>query len=385
MPLIKKLIIVFFIYLLLSTNSWSDDTTITNSQSTLSNKNREIITIQVSSLKKFEAAERELIRLKSHGLDTYISHDRVKDKGMWYRVYVGQFESRKSATAFAQKLVERGLISSFWVKNLEVPLGKVKPAAAEAIQPEVKKPIIEIQKPKQKIATEIKITPTLPSPIESLPKIAPIEIPKPKVTVKKKPLPEPIIREEEPPSISISKIEEERKKMRLSVGLKASLALTKKAEDFEITRNNGSEIDSWIFRDTKKYGGIVADLQLNERYAMESSIERALFTKLDLWQLSMGPKVQFRQIGLLTPFVRGALILGDLQWDDAPGNFDIGFGWEGGLGAYFIKSRLQIGLQTTYRRIKYNYNKPSGKEFAVTDDHIDLSGFALSGTLGYRF
>ena len=169
------------------------------------------------------------------------------------------------------------------------------------------------------------------------------------------------------------------------MGLKASLALTKKAEDFEITRNNGGDIDSWVFQDTKKYGGLVANLQLNKRYVIESSIEKGLFTKLELWQLGLGPKVQFRQIGLLTPFVRGALILGDLKWDEAPGSFNPGIGWEGGLGIYLAKSRLQIGLETSYRRIQYKYNKPSGMEFSASDDHIDLSGYALSGTLSYWF
>jgi len=35
--------------------------------------------------------------------------------------------------------------------------------------------------------------------------------------------------------------------------------------------------------------------------------------------------------------------------------------------------------------MKYNYNIPPGNEFSATDDHIDLSGYALSGTLNYLF
>ena len=78
-------------------------------------------------------------------------------------------------------------------------------------------------------------------------------------------------------------------------------------------------------------------------------------------------------------------MIGDLKLDDAPGNFDTGLGLEGGIGMYFIKSKVQLGIETSYRRMKYNYNKPSSNEVSATDDHIDMSGVIFSGTLSYLF
>ncbi len=46
---------------------------------------RQVITIQVSSFRKAEDAERDLARFKSHGMDAFVSYEPVKDKGMWYR------------------------------------------------------------------------------------------------------------------------------------------------------------------------------------------------------------------------------------------------------------------------------------------------------------
>ena len=305
---------------------------------------------------------------------------------MWYRVYVGQFESRKAATTFAKSLVDKGIISGFWVKKAKVPVHE--PKSLKARQPEIQEPTSETKKLKEKIETVlIKPTPP-PSPIDVPEKLAPIEIPKPKVTEKIKTeeaIIESIVQEEETPTVSIGAVEKEQEKSRLSIGLKSSLSLTKKGEDFKITRISGGDIDSWVFENTKKYGGLVVNFLLNDRFAIETSIERAFFTDLDLWQFSVGPKFQFRQIGSLTPFIRGGLVIGDLKWNDAPGDFDTGIGGEGGGGIYLIKSKFHIGFEMSYRQIKYSYNIPSGNEFAASNDHLDLSGFTWSGTLSYLF
>ena len=109
---------IFLICILISTNSWSENSASEDTNKyKLSDNSRRAITIQVSSHKKVEAAERELIRLKSHNLDAFISHEHVKDKGMWYRVLVGQFENSTAATGFANSLVDKKIISGFWLKR----------------------------------------------------------------------------------------------------------------------------------------------------------------------------------------------------------------------------------------------------------------------------
>ena len=110
-------LVLLLVFLLLPPNSWGQPSTATPLKP---------ITIQVVSLKKVEKVEQELLRLKSHGLNPFMRHEHVRDKGMWYRIYVGQFENRAEATRFAQKIKSQGIISEFWVKQIEMPVDPEK-------------------------------------------------------------------------------------------------------------------------------------------------------------------------------------------------------------------------------------------------------------------
>jgi len=417
-PALKKkwVMTIFIFFLIFSANGFSDNINSTTiKKGTISNSDRQTITIQVISYKKATDADRELKRLESLGLDAIVSYELIKDKGMFYRVYVGQFENRKTALSFANGLVEKGIISGFWVKKTKAFVETVQDP--EAKQDKTPKKTIETQQRKEIIETVPKKASPPQSPIEALEMVVPLEIPihketdksettealpkaivqeevappeiqKPKTTDKietEEALHEVIVRKKVGSAISASTIEKNQEKNRLSIGIKSRLSSNKKADDFVIKKTSGNHINTWLFEDTHKYGGLVVNFQLNDRFAIESCIERGLFTELELWQLSLGPIFQFPQIGLLTPFIRGGLVVGDLKWDDAPGDFDTGMGWEGGIGIYLIKSKIKIGIETTYQQMKYTYNKPSGQEIAVTDDLIDMSGYALLGTLSYLF
>jgi hypothetical protein len=50
-----------------------------------------------------------------------ITYEKVKGKGMWYRVYVGRFASVRQAQAYAQDLKNRGVITWSWVKTVTLP------------------------------------------------------------------------------------------------------------------------------------------------------------------------------------------------------------------------------------------------------------------------
>jgi hypothetical protein len=79
--------------------------------------NQTAVTIQVSAFKKGFEAERDVARLKSHGLDAKIKQESVPGKGVWYRVYVGRFNSRSEARAVADGLKAQGIISWAWIKS----------------------------------------------------------------------------------------------------------------------------------------------------------------------------------------------------------------------------------------------------------------------------
>ncbi len=168
-----------------------------------------------------------------------------------------------------------------------------------------------------------------------------------------------------------------------SMGLKLSILIASRADDFKVTIYSDNHSEG--FGDTYAYAGLVANYRIDDRFTIESSIEKDAVPEMDIWQFSIGPKYQFRQIGLITPFIKGGLVIGHFEADDVPGNFDPGLGLDGGVGIYLIKSKVQLGIETSYRWIKYNYNEPSGNDVSATENYLDMSGLIFSGTLSYLF
>jgi len=381
---LKWFITILTIFVLLPANCWSDNLSATNSSAnTLPNENQKPITIQVSSHKKAEVANSEVQRLKSHGLDSFVENEPVKDKGMWYRVYVGRFENRKAATAFAKKLVDKGIISGFWVKKKIAPVSTVKDH--EEDQPKRQEPPVDV--PKKQVKTEadsIKLPPS-PRPTKESDIPAPAEISKPVETEKtapKKTIPETEGEDIATPSTTTAKSDQEKSKF--SIGLKASRSFVSQADDLIIYDAN--QMLYWQLGSSYAlYLGLVANLSLNDEFSIESSFERDYMTVIDIWQLSIGPRYYFHQISVFTPYARACLVVGDLKWDAAPGSFDTGIGLEGGIGINFIKNRIQLGFEMSYKQMEYHYNKPADNHISATDDQLDMSGFLFSGALSYLF
>jgi cell division septation protein DedD len=61
-------------------------------------------TIQVSSFKDRQQAERALQDIKKVGHPAYITSKDLKDKGVWHRIYVGSFSSKKDADEYLTSL-----------------------------------------------------------------------------------------------------------------------------------------------------------------------------------------------------------------------------------------------------------------------------------------
>ena len=81
-------------------------------------------TIQVSAFKTLKEAEAESDRLKDYGIETFIRYEKVKNKGSWYRVYVGRFQDKSLAESYAEKLKTRGIISWFLIRSVKLPPGE---------------------------------------------------------------------------------------------------------------------------------------------------------------------------------------------------------------------------------------------------------------------
>ncbi len=386
--------VLLLVFLFLPLDSWGQSSTVKKVKTT---------TIQVASIKQLEKAEQELTRLKSHGLDPFMRHELVGDKGMWYRIYVGRFETRADATTFAQDLKDRGIIAGFWVKRIEISIDTAKPSPAKEKVSEAPKTKTDLEQEKQPpppAATEIPKTvappeekPSVPQPPVDEPKIGiPEKAQVPPPQAKKEItdiLPADDISEEEPISpeqgIAAQGPDKAAEVGRFSVGVKSSYFIASKAEDFIIDRTTASDSKAWSFKNAKIYTALISNYRLTPKISIEGSIEKAFFTKLDLWHLTAGPKYEFKKIRMLTPYARGSLVLGHLAWDEVPGDFDNAWGWEGGVGLSFIRSNIQMGLEASYRAIKYGYNRPSGEGVTATGSQLDFSGYALSGTVSYWF
>lgn len=65
---------------------------------------RRQVTIQVASVKSQQTAERMVRGLKKKGYPAYVRIGKVPGKGIWYRVRVGRFVSRKEAAGMLARL-----------------------------------------------------------------------------------------------------------------------------------------------------------------------------------------------------------------------------------------------------------------------------------------
>ena len=322
---------------------------------------------------------------------------------MWYRIFVGRFEDRDEATKFAQKIKDQGIISGFWVKRIEMSADPEKPSqttvgttgkAEKKVDTGHEKPAsppIVTEVPRTVIPTETNPAPAQAS-TEKPKTITPQKTQEPISTAKKEPkeiFPAEDIHEKEPISpvqgIAVQGPDKWTDSSRFSLGVKSSYFLASDTEDFKIKQSNGVDQQSWSIKNPKIYNSLLSSYRFNPAISIEAGIERAFFTKLDVWHFNMGPKFEFKKIDTFTPYAKGSLVIGHLKWDDIPGDFDTAWGWEGGLGVSFTRSNMQFGLETSYRAIKYDYNRPSKDSVTATDSQLDFSGFALSGTLRYQF
>ncbi len=120
------LILVFATILLLINNSvWADNS----------------YGIQVGAYRDLDNAVAQVNYLKRLGYEAFYRYETVKDKGKWYRVYIGKYSTRKSAQEEARVLNDLELIDAYSIRLLR---GEPSMAAAPTTPtPEQEKPIPE--------------------------------------------------------------------------------------------------------------------------------------------------------------------------------------------------------------------------------------------------
>ncbi len=71
--------------------------------------------IQVNSTRSKSEAEAQAEKLAKAGFRPEVVQVDLKEKGLWYRVRLQGFDSRKAAEEAARKLVEEGIITEYWI------------------------------------------------------------------------------------------------------------------------------------------------------------------------------------------------------------------------------------------------------------------------------
>ena len=387
MPKIIVFAAIVVTCLAISTGSSADSPSATNqTENGAGHQRLEIITIQVSSHKKAVDANREKKRLISRGLDAVVDHEQVKDKGMWYRVYIGQFDTREAATVFAKDLVQQGIIAGYWVKKRTVTLEVTKTETIPQDKPVAATAIIETPEEKTTVAPSVTISPPSQSTIakeagsSELSQVKEAQAPE----AENKPIenPEP---KETPAALQANADIPKQNQSKLSLGVKASVLASHKTGDFMVTKSDNGASESWSFGDVYAFLGIVGNYRINDAFAIESSLEKDVLQNIDNWILAVAVTYQLPPVKWFTPYLRGGGIIGRLHWDDMPGDFDTGLGLEGGLGVHYTRSKFRLGLEASYRYMKYNYNPPAANDITFSDDHLNMSGLVLSGVLSYLF
>jgi hypothetical protein len=84
--------------------------------------------LQIGAYRERRYAEYELMKLKKIGKNAFYRHEKIKDRGMWYKVYIESFESKGEARKEAKRLKQQQIISNYLIKALDE---KKEPVAAK--------------------------------------------------------------------------------------------------------------------------------------------------------------------------------------------------------------------------------------------------------------
>ncbi|MEW6097090.1 MAG: SPOR domain-containing protein, partial [bacterium] len=75
----------------------------------------EYFTIQLQSSQDRERVEELLTELRGRGYAAYAIAADLKEKGMWYRIRLGKYNTHEEAVKDAENLRSKGIISNYWI------------------------------------------------------------------------------------------------------------------------------------------------------------------------------------------------------------------------------------------------------------------------------
>lgn len=87
----------------------------------------EIYSIQVASYRDAGQAQKEVDRLKAHGLDAFRLAVSIDSRGRWHRIYIGRFVSREAARQAARRLERKKVIADHYIRVTDDRSGVANP------------------------------------------------------------------------------------------------------------------------------------------------------------------------------------------------------------------------------------------------------------------
>jgi hypothetical protein len=343
-----------------------------------------ITSLQIGSFQTLDQARKEESRLKALDIDAFIRHEKARGKGIRYRVYIGKFNSKRQALDYEQELKRKGIIHWSWIKRLRTTPSQTPIASTPAKKPSPAAKAAPSQKPDKK--TDHK-RPRFKRPAK--PATKPVAKTTPEKTKPKRPVVSKKTKPRKPPPKKSTKKASPKDKAekpgRFTLGPRAGLLYAPGAPDFRITRTVGSDTEHWEFEDLKPMVGITIGWRFSDHWSVDTVVERAVMSNLDMLYITQGLKMHFSDTGTTKTYLRAALVYGTLAWDDAPGDFDSSMGAEAGFGIDFNGSDFSFGVEAAYRYIAFDYNPPSGTDVTATDSQIDFSGFTLTACARAHF
>lgn len=122
--------------------------------------------LHISSFRSISNADKDAGRLHRKGYGTVVSHERIADKGFWYRVYIGPFSTLQEVKIKRSELMRKKLVDYAAVREKKALIRRELPKKAEV--PEIKEevereePVKEIPPPARKVPAEVPAIPERP-------------------------------------------------------------------------------------------------------------------------------------------------------------------------------------------------------------------------------
>lgn len=293
--------------------------------------------LHVGSFLDMEEAVDEMSRLKAEGCETYF--DLGEDGPyVWTRIYMGNFETYPEAEKMGDGLLRREIIQAYYVEEREDGDGKELSGEKAWRRYEADDGGDETVWPRQ-----------------SIPNMSGLSDDKPG---------------------------------RFSLGLRAGWYVVPDIKSFEIVEFDKNESTTWRLDGRNVISlSIPMSFQVLENVWLEGRPEISVVDDISVFFFSMGPRVGIRPSLLkgIRPYVRAGLVYGVFRWEDVPGKFDNGIGWEGGGGVCWGSATFTYGADIQYRDIQFVYNRPDDGLLFINEEEIDFSGYAVSVSFEYLF